>query len=206
MSSWNMKPNTGGGDWELPPAGNLAAVCVALIDLGTQQESFQGKPREARQLAIVWELSGMVNTKTGKNHVVCNKFNASLHQKSNLRKIIDSWRGTPLKDDEEFDLFKVVGAACLLQVSHDKTTSGSDIYSIDAVASLVKGMAKPAPTFPLIKYSVSDGINAIPSQDWLPHLFGRKIPEVIRACVEFRSSAPPASAPPASEADDTIPF
>jgi len=188
MSAWNMKPNTGGGDWELPPAGNLPAVCVGLIDLGTQQDAYQGKPREVRQLAIVWELAGEQNSKTGRNHLVAMKFNASLHAKAALRKTIDAWRGVPLKDDEEFDLFRVVGAPCLLQISHDKTSAGNDIYVIDAVASLPKGMPKPATTFSPIQYQISQGYAAAPKEDWLPHLYGKKISELISQCIEFRSS------------------
>lgn len=186
MSSWPMKPSSGSADWELPPSGNLLAVCVALIDLGTQQDSFQGTPREARQLAIAWELIGQVNTKTGRPHVVCSKFNASLHPKANFRKTLESWRGVPIKEDEEFDIFKIVGAPCLLQISHDTTNGGKEIYRIDAVTGLVKGMQKPAPTYPLIKFKIDEGPAAIPAQEWLPHLYGQKINAVVGACIEFR--------------------
>lgn len=193
---WNMKANQGGGDFELPPAGNLGAVCVALIDLGTQQESFLGKAREVRQLAIVWELPGLINTKTGKNNVVCDKFTASLAQKANLRKVIESWRGAPIKDDEEFDLMKVVGAPCLLQISHDTTKTGREIYSIEAVTSLPKGMAKPEPSFPLVKFMVEEGPAAIPSHDWLPFLYGKSIPDIVKGCMEFQGKTPSSNGAP----------
>ena len=216
-ATWPMKPGTSSGDWELPPAGNMAAVCVALIDLGTQQDSWQGQPKDAHQLAIVWELAGMVSAKTGKNHVVCKKFNASLHPKANFRKALETWRGQPIRDDEDFDIFKIVGAPCLLQVSHDKTNSGNDIYYIDAVTGLPKGMAKPTATHhPLIKFKIDHEME-IPEHDWLPLLDGRKIADVIRESFELRErqqqqaedqrppAAGPLSAPTTSHGDD-IPF
>jgi hypothetical protein len=208
--TWKMKPTSGNGEWELPPAGNMGAVCIALIDLGTQRDSYMGKPKDAHQLVIVWELPGMVSTKTGKNFLVCEKFNASLHPKASLRKTLGSWRGAPVKEDEEFDLYKIVGAVCLLQVSHDKTNSGNDVYSIDAVTGLPKGMPRPVATFPLVKFKLDDGPEAIPAQDWLPLMYGKKIPDVVRSCIEFRTReeapAPPDAdeSPPVQEAD--IPF
>jgi hypothetical protein len=209
-----MKPSSGGGDWELPPAGNMAAVCVALIDLGTQQDAYMGKPKDSHQLVIVWELVGMVN-KTGKNHLVCEKFNASLHPKANLRKTLESWRGKPIKDDEDFDVFKIVGAPCLLQVSHDKTNSGNDVYCVDAVTNLPRGMQAPKATYPLVRYKIEDGPEEIPKAEWLPALYGKKIADVVAGCIEFRTKAPAAAAPgpdgakrpepePPTEAD--IPF
>jgi len=219
MSSWNMKPSSSsGGDWELPPSGNLLAVCVGLIDLGTQQDSFDNKPREARQLVIVWELIGQVSSKTGKSHVVCDKYNASLHPKANFRKTLESWRGVPIRDDEEFDIFKIVGAPCLLQISHDTTKSGKEIYSVDAVTGLVKGMQKPTPTYPLVKYKIDEGPQSIPVHDWLPHMYGKKISDVVSGCLEFRGRpasannghAPtppiPPLAPPPSQDPNDIPF
>ena len=215
-TSWKLKPGTGTGDWELPPAGNMAAVCVALIDLGAQQDAFMGKPREVHQLVIAWELVGMTSSKTGKAHVVCDKFTASLGRKSNLRKMLESWRGIPIKDDEEFDLYRIVGAPCLLQVSHNVTSGGAEIYAIDAATSIPKGMSKPVPTYPLVKYRIEDGPDAIPAHEWLPVSYGKKIGDLIRGCVEFRGRSAPAagsesphdqqSPPEQPEPEDSIPF
>ncbi len=198
--SWSMKAgSSGGGDWELPPSGNMAAVCIGLIDLGTHQEVFQNEdPREVPQLCIVWELPGMVNSKTGRNHVVCNKYNASLGRKANLRKMLESWRGVPIKDDEEFDIFKVVGAPCLLQVAHSKTNGGSDIYKISAVTGLPKGMPKPVASYPLVKYRVTDGPNAIPTQEWLPHVYGKVVKDIVQGCIEFSAKNGTTAPPPAA--------
>lgn len=190
-ASWNMKPGAAREDWELPPAGNLPAVCVGLIDLGTQQDAYLGKPREVHQLVIVWELTGMNSSKTGKPHVVCQKFTASLGRKATLRRTLESWRGMPIRDDEEFDLYKIVGAPCLLQISHDVTSSGSEIYSIDAATAIPRGMARPVPTYPLVRYRITDGANgalhnAVLTHEWLPLCYGKKIGDLIQGCVEFR--------------------
>lgn len=196
--SWKVKPTSGGGDWELPPAGNMAAVCVALIDLGTQQDAYMGKPKDTHQLVIVWELAGMVSSKTGKNHLVCDKFNVSLNQKANLRKMLESWRGAPIKDDEEFDVFKIVGATCLLNVSHDKTNGGNDIYCITAVTRLPHGMPVPKATYPLIRYRIGDGPNQIPRHEWLPLVYGKKIGDIVAGCIEFRPTARAPQQPPSA--------
>ena len=48
--------------FEQAPAGNHVARCIALIDLGTQHDEYQGRSRLRNQVLIRWELSNELMT------------------------------------------------------------------------------------------------------------------------------------------------
>lgn len=57
--SWTKQQansKTGGGNYEKPPPGNHPAVCVAIIDMGTQKQEYQGNVTFAHRAYFVWEL------------------------------------------------------------------------------------------------------------------------------------------------------
>ena len=41
--------DSGGGEFEQAPAGTHMAVCIRVIDIGTQDGEYQGKPNSKRQ-------------------------------------------------------------------------------------------------------------------------------------------------------------
>lgn len=191
MSLWKQKASSGGGgDWELPPEGNHSAVCVAVIDLGTHVESYQGVSKEARKLYLAWELIGH-QTKQGGPHIVCNQYTVSFNEKAKLRQLLETWRGKKFVEGEEFDISRIVGMPCFLQVSHAKSGSGNDIYKIDAVTTIPKGIQPPKPTVKPILWEI-EGSEPVPSQDWLPFLYGKKVAEKIGDSIEKRGNAKPA--------------
>ena len=185
MSIFKQKASSGGGgDWELPPEGNHSAVCVAVIDLGTHAESYQGVTKEQRKVYLAWELVGHT-TKEGKPHVVCDQFTVSFNEKAKLRKLIETWRGKKFAEGEEFEVDKIVGRACFLQISHGKSGSGNDIYKIDAVTTIPKGIPSPTGVLKPILWGLESD-EPIPSQEWLPFLFGKKVSDKINDCIEKR--------------------
>ena len=52
----HMPPNSGGGNFEPPPAGTHRAICYRVIDLGTQQSEYQGQTKHQRKIMLSWEL------------------------------------------------------------------------------------------------------------------------------------------------------
>lgn len=132
--------------FELPPEGTHIARCFALIDLGTQQQEYMGKPKNpARKILLYFEL---VNTnfvfdekKGPQPFIVYKEYTNTLNKNkkgeiSNLRKLLNAWRGQTMSDqdaDAGFPLDKLIGKSCQVSISHkekqDKTKK-ADITAI----------------------------------------------------------------------------
>jgi hypothetical protein len=128
-----------GGDFTPAPAGTHRAVCVALIDLGTQHGEYQGQPNARNQVIIRWELSDELMS-DGQPFVVSGFYTNSLSEKSKLRPLLESWRGRPFTAEEleGFDLQAILGKPCLLSVIHKEGKA-----RVSSAAALTKGMDKP---------------------------------------------------------------
>ena len=195
------------GDFESAPPGNHPAVLVALIDLGTQETSYQNNVEWKPQVYLVWELvtEKMTGTKD-RNHVIGRSFTASLHEKSMLRGFIEKWRGAKLAEDAEFDLEVLLGKPCLLTVV--KTDKGyAKIETATAIPADKTGKPLFAVPTPQNKpfFAPLDGPDDIPA--WVPFLYGEKVQDVIDRCQEAGSTATvPAGAPGKGESSDDIAF
>jgi hypothetical protein len=181
MSKWTEQPKSGGGNGEdrpLAPAGNQPAVLVAMVDLGTQENSYQGKVSKNRKLYLVWELVDAPG-----RPLVGKDFTRSLHEKALLRRFVDSWRGKPLANGEDFDLSKLVGQPCMLDVQHHKSKDGKKTYAVVEGASSVpilkgKRVEVTKPEHGPFAWHLDDGGEGkLP--DWLPYLYGRSVVEWI---------------------------
>lgn len=136
------------------PAGTHVARCVRIIDLGTQKHEYQGEIKFNRQVLISWELP---NTKMsagefeGKPFLISKFYTASLHDKSNLRKDLESWRGRKFDVDElkSFDLSKLSGVPCMLSVIHNDQGRAK----VNGVMSLIQGMTVPPQVNPSVNFS-----------------------------------------------------
>jgi len=110
-------------EYEVPPAGLHAAVCVDVVDLGIVQTSFG----EQVKIKIVWQLAE--TNKKGYRFLVSQRYTPSLHKKSKLRPILESWRGKPFtsEDERQFDIESVLGANCQLSITHN--ASDDSVYA-----------------------------------------------------------------------------
>jgi hypothetical protein len=196
-----------------PPAGMHIARCYRLIDLGTQPKSYQGQPKgEARKIMASWELLGEERTPDGKPFTISKSWFLSMHEKASLRKDLESWRGKPFTVDEEcsFDVSKLLGAYCLLNVIQEAGTDNNTYTKIKAITPLIKGMPKPDPVNPNFIFDADE-----PDMEAFEK-FSDKMKELIRGCREWRARkaggkpATTATAPAASsgfdDMDDDIPF
>jgi hypothetical protein len=145
-------PEPSGGDFELAPAGAHVATCFRFIDLGTQLIDYQGQKKTQRKVLLSWELSEERLTKgefAGQPFTMGKKYTWSMSEKASLRKDLESWRSrafveADFKGPNRFNIRNVVGAACLLQISHEDN-DGKTYANIKAITSLPKGMQKPEP-------------------------------------------------------------
>lgn len=121
-------------------AGMHTAVCYAVIDIGEQySEMFQNS---RRKVVILWETDEKMATSDGevKPKIISKEFALSLHEKSDLRKTLTSWRGREFTPEEleGFNLENILGAACLLNVVEAKREDRT-YHNIGSVSPLMRG-------------------------------------------------------------------
>jgi hypothetical protein len=185
--TWDVEvpaKGTGGGDYDPPPEGNHPAVCVAVIDLGTQsRQKFNSQEREdVRMVYLVWELVDLDGTP-----LVGRDFRVSLHEKSGLRHFVDSWIGAQ-KDGQKFNLFALTGKHCLLNVKHKASKDGERTFArIEGATPLPRIKGKPwelpAPAHDPVALTVAEHAE-VPA--WVPHLYGRSLKEWLADARENR--------------------
>jgi len=147
--------NGGGGDFEQCPAGSFAARCYQIIDLGHQTFEWKGEAKVAPKVRITWELNEMMSD--GRPFSISREYTASIGDKANLRKDLESWRGRAFSSDElrNFSLENVLGAPCLLGVVHKPSKDGSKTYAnVGSIMALPKGMACPELVNPAVKFDI----------------------------------------------------
>jgi hypothetical protein len=123
------------------PAGVHQAVCVDVVDMGLLEVKFGGKVKHQHKVRLVWQIDEAMED--GKRFIVQRRYTKSLHEKANLRKDLESWRGRPFTEDElgGFDLEKLLNANCFLNVVH--TSKDGQIYAnVASIMPLKKGMAR----------------------------------------------------------------
>lgn len=141
-------PASGGGDFDPLAEGVHIGVCDMIVDLGVQPGRGAFGPKH--EVYIRWQVPAerVTYTKDGKElegpRVVGQSYTASMSPKANLRKIIEAWFGKKFpgdKEAEDFDIAKLLGRACQVQVAHSKDGKYANVVSVMA---LPKGLPAPA--------------------------------------------------------------
>lgn len=183
-----------GGDYELAPEGTHVARCYRIIDLGTQySEYYQTYHRKAQ---IYWELPDE-KMEDGRPFSVQRRLTISLSSKGNLRPLLEAWRGRKFTAEElaGFQLTKVLGAPCLINVAHS-TEDKNQYANVQSVMALPKGQECP----PAINHADSFDIDD-PNMP-LFETFSEKVKETIRKCAEWKSEETQEE----TDVDGDIPF
>ena len=202
--------NTGSAR-ELIPAGTYAARCYQMIEIGTVQETILGTEKILTRVRIGWELPTerrVFKEENGEQpFVVSKEFTLSMNEKSTLRKFLESWRGKGFSDDEAkaFDITKLLGVPCMMNIIHKKSKDGQKTYEeIASVMPMPKGMICPDQETKTLLLSYD-------SFDWnvfnnLPDF----IKDKMKGSVEFAAMQQPnaihADTPALNEIIDDLPF
>ena len=166
--------NTGGGNFEPISEGLHQAVCYSLYDLGTKyNERFE---KSVHRILICWEIPGerIDIEKDGETknlpRATSKEFTLSLHEKSLLRKTLESWRGKAFseKELEGFDLTKLLGANCMIQIIHTKKENKT-YANVQTIVQLPKEMVKKSPENPTRYFAFEEHGDVIPegTPDWI---------------------------------------
>ncbi|QDP49253.1 MAG: hypothetical protein Tp1100DCM1099271_16 [Prokaryotic dsDNA virus sp.] len=104
------------------PTGVHKARCVNVIDLGTQENNYDGNVTYKRQCMIIWEVPAHKNDMNGEPLTLSKFYTLSLHEKSNLGADLSAWRGRAFTETEKkgFDITKLLGVPCYLNIMEGK--------------------------------------------------------------------------------------
>jgi hypothetical protein len=147
-----------GGSFVLAPEGLHVARCYALIDLGEQVNKNYGN--QSPKVLIGWELTDKLMA-DGRPFIHMQTYTTSLSEKSNLRGLLEAWRGKGFTADElkGFKLSNILGAPCYMTTKHSVNQNTqkkwSDVISICRLPAGVPCVpaVNPAIYFDLDEYS-----------------------------------------------------
>ena len=198
-------------DYPVPPAENHPGQLIGLIDLGSHWESFQNQAaKRIRKVFLVWEILA----DDDKHYIVGRDFNIAVRddgsvsygEKSNIRKLLSAWRGKDYAPGEEIDLDNFLGKDCLVNLSHGQSkTSGKTFASVEGASKMPRGMPAIEPDCPWVTYD-ADSDQEIPTQDWLPMVYGETVLAIVERCIEHGGSGIRTSAPAGANKAPTQPL
>jgi hypothetical protein len=191
---------------ELIPAGTYVARCYSVIHLGHVVQKYMGEEKVVDLVRFTWELPTELrcfNADKGEQPCAISKeMTFSLNEKSNLRAMINTWRGKALTEDEAkaFDLAKLIGAPCMVNLIHQQSkTNPERVYErIAAVMPMMKGMTCPPQVNPSMEFSVLDFDR--PKFESLPSF----LQEMITGSKEYQSMMNSPAAPVKTAYEDKV--
>jgi hypothetical protein len=134
--------------YPLMPTGNHIARCYQIIHIGTIPETYKGETKMRNLVRASFETPDekfiFSEEKGEQPFSISKKWTLSMHEKGNLKKDLQAWRGKPFKDDEakKFNISKLIGAPCMINVIHEEY-EGRKYAKITSITPLVKGMTCP---------------------------------------------------------------
>lgn len=207
-------PAKGSGNFEIVPAGNHVAICNMVVDLGVQQgRGMYPDPKHEVYIRFELPTEQITYEKDGKELTgpmsIGRRFTASMSEKANLRKFIESWFGKRFPSDDDaaaFDLQKLLGYKCLLNVTH--TEKGDKTYAnISNATPIPKGMqADYEQHNKSVMFDLSepdqDAFDALP--EWLQKTVDERLFDNMEQRVQ--NAVQTRQPPVAADLDDDIPF
>lgn len=172
--------DSGGGDYTPAPVGTFPAVCVQIIDIGTQHSEYYKTSKH--KILLGWELCGDERQDNGEPFLIWKRYTMSLHENATLRAHLQAWRGKAFDETElaGFDVSKILGVPCLVNVAHQES-NGKTYANVEAVMAMPKGSAKPKATSSLLTFDIEN-----PDMDVFA-TFREKLQETIKRSAEWQA-------------------
>jgi hypothetical protein len=154
-----------GGDFKPTPEGQHIMVCSRVIDLGTQKTEYNGEVKHQRKVLITWEIPGERIEVDGRDMPVIHseKYTWSFHEKANLRKHLEAWRGKKFREEDfsgppnGFHIKNVLGVPCYGQIIHEQAQNGKTYANLSSIMAFPgKRDAWPTPEGDLIFLDLDD--------------------------------------------------
>lgn len=131
-----------GKQFEKPASGMFHGVLADVVDLGDVTTTYQGVSKTQRMIRLIWILD--TNGTDGKPLSVAVRFNANLHEKSNLYKTLKQVLNSA--PPATFDIDTLIGQTRQLFIVREKSADGTKDYAnIQGIAPAAPGKAVPIP-------------------------------------------------------------
>ena len=154
------KSSGNGSNYEPVASGNYVARCFSMIHMGTCEEEIMGVKKDLNKVRLTWELPTETKVFKEENgeqpYVLSKEYTLSMHEKASLRIMLQSWRGKAFteKESEAFDISKLLGVPCMLNVIHKTAKNGKVYAEVATVSPMPKGLDCPAQINPTMEFSV----------------------------------------------------
>jgi hypothetical protein len=187
------------------PAGTHSATCYGVVDLGTQETTYQGQTKHLRKLRLQWEVPALRSefekdgVKQEGPRVVGKTYTFSTFAKAKLTEHLASWG---IGNVNGFDYEDLIGRQCMLSIVQTQLDNKDTISYISSVMQMPEGMPPLTPENAPIYYSIEDhGADVKNIYPWMKELL-EKSPEF----QALGQAAPSAPAQQAMGEDEEIPF
>jgi len=132
---------------EIVPSGTHIARCYSMIHIGTVEWEYNGETKYTNKIRITFELPHELRDFSGEDKpmVISKEYTMSLHEKSNLRRDLEGWRGKSFSNQElsSFDVTDILGSPCNVSIIHKTSKSGNEFAQIGSISSMTKGSKCP---------------------------------------------------------------
>jgi len=199
-----------GSSREPIPAGTYPARLYKIMHLGTIPDTYMGQQKLTNKIRFDWELPTemrVFDPEKGEQPLSISKdYTLSMNEKANLCRDIESWEGKKFTNDEDaerYDMTKLIGRDCMINVAHKVSASTGNVYSyIASISPMPKGMQCPPAINPPFIWDYDDNFD-LNVLDNMHEFFQDKI----RSSAEFEAKINPIDvqeAPPPDEAPEEM--
>ena len=114
--------------------GTYKAVCVSVIDMGTQTMTYKDEVKDTHRVRVSWELEPQAGDEQPR--ILGKDYTFSLHAQSALRKDLKTWLERDLTEYERkngFNLFEMAAKPAKLIVTNEEAKNGNSYANITGV-------------------------------------------------------------------------
>ena len=171
---------------EIVPSGTHIARCYSMIHIGTVEWEYNGETKYTNKVRLTFELPHEMRDFSGEDKpmVISKEYTLSLHEKSNLRRDLEGWRGKSFTNQElnSFDITDVLGSSCNISIIHKTSKSGNEFAQIGSISGITKGTECPKQFNDSFIFNYEDNFN----EEWL-ELQPEWIKEQIKNTDEYKN-------------------
>jgi hypothetical protein len=172
--------STTGGQLGCPEGIHTARV-VALVEVGTHEDEFDGKVRRNKLIYVAYEIYTREGT-----FLAARDYTASLAPKAALRAVAVAVLGGRALADGTCDLNDMLGKPCMVSMESRASASGKSYSKLIGVTPIHHGLTCPPVEQTPIAWCIGDGFDKLPG--WLPYLYGEVVTEKINRSPEGKAA------------------
>ena len=148
------------GSFTIHPQGSFAAVCVCVIDLGTQLiKSPTYGDKHQRKVRIAFETTEVIQDEgdyQGKPYLAQSQFTVTSSENGLLRPFMEGWRGRKYASETDAvvglsKMDKMIGYAAMLNIVHSDDGKYANIAS---ASPMPQGLEAPKPVMDTVIFSL----------------------------------------------------